>query len=104
MQRLCPRWRKLSPVSPGPPLPAYPGVLRGSFAVPARGVEPGCETSVPGANRNLVPDLTDLDATLSDSVITSTEAPAFSWRLLANQAMLPAARAFLLAICETRRR
>src|SRR5215471_10984972 len=31
--------------------------------VPARGVEPGCETSVPGSNRYLVPDLTDFDST-----------------------------------------
>src|SRR5215470_12486080 len=29
--------------------------------VPVRGVEPGCETSVPGIDGNLVPDRTDLD-------------------------------------------
>src|SRR6478672_7218153 len=35
--------------------------------VPARGVEPGCETSVPGINRYLVPDLTDFDPTFEQA-------------------------------------
>ena len=35
--------------------------------VSARGVEPGCETSIPGSNGRLVPDLTDLDSTFEQA-------------------------------------
>jgi hypothetical protein len=35
--------------------------------VPARGIEPGCETSVPGINGYLVPDFADLDPTFEQA-------------------------------------
>src|SRR5690242_7377428 len=41
--------------------------------VPACGVEPGCETSVPGINGYLVANLTDSDATFEQAVPHSIE-------------------------------
>jgi len=35
--------------------------------VSARGIEPGCETSVPGSNGYLVTDLTDVDPSLEQA-------------------------------------
>jgi hypothetical protein len=35
--------------------------------ISARRVEPGCETSVPGSNWRLVPDLADLDSTFDQA-------------------------------------
>ena len=35
--------------------------------VPASGIEPGCETSVPGINGRLVPDLADFDPTFEQA-------------------------------------
>src|SRR5215831_9075736 len=35
--------------------------------VSARGVEAGCEASVPGSNGRLVPDLTDIDPTFEQT-------------------------------------
>lgn len=39
-----------------------------------RMVEPGCESSIPGSNGCLVPDLTDVDPTLKQSASYTPEA------------------------------
>src|SRR5262249_34043721 len=59
----------------GSPVPVAPSCChpdrrswRSWHSLRARGVEPGCETSVPSSNGRLVANLTDLDSTFEQTV------------------------------------
>jgi hypothetical protein len=62
-----------SPFLQHPAIAIWIGELGEAGVIPVRGVEPGCETSVPGIDGYLVPDLTDFDPTFEWAVPRSLD-------------------------------